>query len=78
MIESTVLKQFGFAVRRTREAQRLSQEDLAELTGLHRTYIGGVERGERNLGLRNVARIATSLGLSPSALLALAEGFRAR
>lgn len=62
------LEQFGSNVRKEREKQGLSQEDLAELCGLHRTYIGGVERGERNVGLVNIIRIAHALTVPASAL----------
>lgn len=55
------LKQFGVRVRAERERLGISQEDLADRAGLHRTYIGGVERGERNIGLLNVLRIARAL-----------------
>jgi transcriptional regulator with XRE-family HTH domain len=60
---------FGKHVRSAREAARLSQEELAAKAGIHRTYIGGVERGERNLGLSNVFRIADALGLPAASLL---------
>ena len=60
---------FGENVRRARWRLDLSQEELAHHCGLHRTYIGGVERGERNLGLHNVARIARALRCSPASLL---------
>lgn len=63
-----LLVRFGSRIRSERERLGLSQEELAERTGLHRTYIGGVERGERNLGLVNVQRIASALGLSISEL----------
>jgi len=63
------LQQFGKRVRSTREKACLSQEELAARAGIHRTYIGGVERGERNLGLSNVFRIADALGLPAASLL---------
>jgi transcriptional regulator with XRE-family HTH domain len=62
------LKRFGANVRTRREAHLLSQEKLAELADLDRTYIGGIERGERNLGLQNVIRVAKALGVSASQL----------
>lgn len=62
-------RQFGARIRRLREDLEWSQEDLAAHCGLHRTYIGGVERGERNIGLENVVRIAEALGVSASDLL---------
>jgi transcriptional regulator with XRE-family HTH domain len=55
------LKRFGERVRQFRVAAGLSQEQLADRCGLHRTYIGGVERGERNVGLLNVYAIAAAL-----------------
>ena len=63
------LKRFGIAVRAERENAKLSQEELAHRAGLHRTYIGGVERGERNVGLINLIRIARALHVTPSHLL---------
>ncbi len=56
-----ILKQFGKRVRDLRKAQGLSQEELAEKADLHYTYIGGVERGERNLSLKSIERIALAL-----------------
>lgn len=64
---------FGLAVRAMREAQNISQEELAAMAGLHRTYMGGVERGERNLGLINIFRIARALNCQPSLLIATVE-----
>jgi transcriptional regulator with XRE-family HTH domain len=64
------LRVFGATVRKLREEQGLSQEAFADLCGLHRTYIGGIERGERNIGLLNLLRIAKALGVEPGILLA--------
>jgi transcriptional regulator with XRE-family HTH domain len=58
-------KRFGERVRTLRVRTGLSQEALAAKAGIHRTYIGGVERGERNLSLRNILRIAAALGVHP-------------
>jgi len=63
------LRGFGSRVRAERDRVGISQEELAERAGLHRTYLGGVERGERNLGLLNVLRIARALGIPPAVLL---------
>ena len=60
---------FGKRVRELRVARKLSQEELAELADLHRNYVGGVERGERNVGLLNVVAIARALRVLPSTLL---------
>jgi len=57
-------------MRRMRQERQLSQEALAELAGIHRNYLGGIERRERNVGLDNIERIARALGVSPSQLLA--------
>ena len=64
------LKKFGAHVRALRERAGLSQEALAAKAGIHRTYMGGVERGERNPCLRNILRLADALGVSPAALFA--------
>jgi transcriptional regulator with XRE-family HTH domain len=52
-------------MRAIRERKGLSQERLAELADLHRNYVGGIERGERNVGLCNIVRLAKALGVSP-------------
>ena len=59
----------GKNLRAYRQAKGLSQEAFAELIGMHRTYIGGVERGERNLTLATVERYAEAIGLDPLDLL---------
>ena len=59
----------GQNIRRWRERQNLSQEALADRLGLHRTYVGGIERGERNLSLKSVERLAEQLGVRPLDLL---------
>ena len=59
----------GKNLRAYRQAEGLSQEAFAELVGMHRTYIGGVERGERNLTLATVERYAEAIGLDPLDLL---------
>jgi len=62
------LKKFGDNVRAQREAQALSQEQLAERADLDRTYISGIERGVRNLSLLNVVRLAKALRISTASL----------
>lgn len=64
----TLQKQFGERVRELRLARGLSQEELAFKSGMHRTYLGGVERGERNPSLKNIVAIAEALGITPSQL----------
>ncbi|MGD0638546.1 MAG: helix-turn-helix transcriptional regulator [Nitrososphaerales archaeon] len=59
----------GRNLRRLRRERGLSQEAFAEKTGIHRTYIGGIERGERNVTLETVERIAAPFGLDPLDLL---------
>lgn len=60
---------FGQALRRLRLQKRLSQGRLAEATGIHRTYIGDVERGRRNIALINMTRIARALGVPLSRIM---------
>lgn len=58
------LKWFGGRLREIRRQKGLSQEELAELAGIDRTYVGGVERGERNLSVLNVKRLSDALGIN--------------
>ncbi|MCC4604739.1 helix-turn-helix domain-containing protein [Xanthomonas campestris] len=62
-------EQFGAAIRRIRESLEISQEELATRSSLHRTYVGSVERGERNVSLENIVRISSALGVTASFLL---------
>ncbi len=64
-----ILKRFGERVRALRKAQGYSQETFAAACQLDRTYIGGIERGERNLALRNIEAIAQTLGITLSELM---------
>ena len=62
------IKRIGRNIRAIRADLGYSQEKLSELCGLDRTYIGGVERGERNLGVKNLLKIANALGVEPAHL----------
>jgi len=64
-----VLRSFGFSVKKHREAKGLTQEALAEGADVDRTYLSDVERGTRNLGIKNVVRLAKALGISAAQLL---------
>ena len=70
MSDADILIEFGARVRALRKELEWSQEDLAAHCGLDRTYVGGIERGERNVALRNLQKLAKGLGLSVSELLA--------
>jgi len=71
---SKIQKRFGDRVRELRLSKGLSQEELAFRVSIHRTYIGGIERGERNPSLKNIAAIANALGVTLSELFS----FRSR
>jgi len=63
--EQNLKEQFGERLRKLRKEHGLSQEELALSCGLDRTYIGGVERGERNISLINIVKIAKALKITP-------------
>ena len=66
--EQSIKERFGARLRHVRQENGLSQEALALTCGLDRTYIGGVERGERNISLVNIHKIARALGISAKEL----------
>lgn len=67
------LARFGDRVRILRLTERLSQEKLAEIAGVHRNYIGQLERAERNVGVATVFRIADALNVKPEELFRAAD-----
>lgn len=71
--EERIQKGFGERLRSLRHAKGLSQEALALACELDRTYIGGVERGERNISLVNIHKIALALDISPGDMFSPAE-----
>ena len=73
-MEGDLQRTVGRNLRAYREAQGLSQEAFADVLGVHRTYMGGIERGERNLTLKSLERIAGRIGLDPMALLGHGSG----
>ncbi len=68
-IKPSARRIFAENLRKTRLAKDLSQEDLAELANLHRTYVGSVERAERNVSIDNMERLAAAVGVSLPKLL---------
>ena len=72
-MEGNLQRTVGRNLRAYREARGLSQEAFADLLDVHRTYMGGVERGERNLTLRSLERIADRLAVDPLWLLRAAD-----
>ena len=62
--KNDILTEFGLAVRELRLEQKISQETLADLCGLHRTYVSDIELGKRNISLENIEKIASALGVS--------------
>lgn len=69
MVRSRILKTFGNKVREERLKQGLSQEELADRAGLHRTYVGMIERAEKNITLLNIEKIAKALEVEIEDLL---------
>ncbi len=69
-----IKKRFGLNLRNLREQKGWSQEKLAEKSGLHRTYISGLERGIRNPTITILQEVANALGVNPSDLLKDKEG----
>jgi transcriptional regulator with XRE-family HTH domain len=61
--KTTITVSFGNNIRHLRKSRGLSQEEFSELSGLDRSYIGGVERGDRNISLNNIKKIADALSL---------------
>lgn len=68
-MEGDLQRAVGRNLRRFRQERGLSQEAFADLVGVHRTYMGGLERGERNLTLRSVERIAAMIDVNPIELM---------
>jgi len=63
MADDDIVKRIGLNITIIREQRGLTQEKLAELAGLHRAYIGQIERGEKNIGLKNLEKIARALNV---------------
>lgn len=72
-MQTDLLTRFGKTVRKLRMQQNISQEAFADRCDLHRTYISDIERGQRNLSLENIEKIASALGTTVSQLFAEAE-----
>ena len=64
-----ILQTVGKTIKKLREKQKISQEELSFRSGIHRTYMGRVERGKQNLSLLNIVKIAQGLKVHPSTLL---------
>lgn len=73
LVEGDLQRALGRNLRRYRQERGWSQERFAEELGMHRTYLGGVERGERNVTLRKVERLAAQIECDPIDLLTEAE-----
>ncbi len=71
MINQILIREFGQRIKNLRTDRKISQEELSFLTGFHRTYIGMIERGERNISLSNIAVFAKAFEMTVSDLLTL-------
>jgi transcriptional regulator with XRE-family HTH domain len=69
MDSKNILEIFGANVQKYRKEKQISQEKLAELAGVHRTYVGMIERAEKNITLRNMEKIAKALNMEIKNLL---------
>ena len=78
MTTDSLQHRLAYAMRVRREALPISQEAFADRIGLHRTYYSSIERGEHNVSLKNMERIAVGLGIRLSKLLAEAEEWRGK
>ena len=66
---NTIQQKFGAKIKSLRLQKNMSQEELSSKSGLHRTYISDIERGVRNVSLKNIEKIAKALSVSPDVLL---------
>lgn len=73
MINNILIKEFGLKIKSLRNEKKLSQEELSFITGFHRTYIGMIERGERNISLSNIAVFSKALEVEIHDLLNFKE-----
>jgi transcriptional regulator with XRE-family HTH domain len=71
--KTDIRDRFGFAIKVRREDLELTQEDLADKAGIHRTYLSDIERGSRNVSLINIERLAAALSMSLSEMFRLVE-----
>ena len=78
MSSNSILEIFGRNVQKYRKEQRLSQEKLAEYAGLHRTYIGMIERAEKNITLVNIEKIAKALNIICTKVAIIGEIWKSR
>lgn len=72
-METDICKRFGMAIKTLREQKGISQEKLGEIADLHRTYIGMIERAERNITLKNIDKIAKALDVEISTIFEYIE-----